>query len=323
LGHAVKVFIVGKRGSVTHWAEDAVAGFQAAGHDVRFGGTRNPGLHRSVERILLAGWAGVPRGAHLGRAIGRFAPDLILVVTAYHTPPPILEYLASLPNRPPMLGWVGDRFSSDHHSVAALFDGVAYTDTGLLALHKELGFACQAAFLPHAANPRLHTAAHEAKPRRSDMVFVANPTEYRLSLVSQIRTPLQLYGRGWVHLPGGCHQVHARRIGLEELAAVYRSHLAVLNVRNERNVMVGLNQRHFDPYLAGTPVVADSQQDLPLCFEPGHEVLVYHDVDELNDLYVRLRRERERAAAVGEAGRRRVLAEHTYGHRLTALAKLL
>jgi spore maturation protein CgeB len=319
----VKVFIVGKRGSITHWAEDAVAGFEAAGHEVQLGSTRNPGFHRSIERILLAGWAGVPRGARLGRAIARFAPDLILIVTAFHTPPPILEYLAALPKRPPMLGWVGDRFSSEHRRIAALLDGVAYTDTGLLALHKELGFACQPVFLPHAANARLHAPAHRAMPRRSDMVFVANPTEYRLALVSQIQTPMQLYGRGWVRLPSGCHQVHARRIGLEELAAVYRSHLAVLNVRNERNVMVGLNQRHFDPYLAGTPVVADNQDDLPLCFEPGREMLVYRDVDELNDLYLRLRREPERAATVGEVGRRRVLAEHTYGHRLTALAKLL
>jgi spore maturation protein CgeB len=96
-----------------------------------------------------------------------------------------------------------------------------------------------------------------------------------------------------------------------------------MHVRNERNVMVGLNQRHFDPCLAGTPVVADNQDDLPLCFEPGREMLVYRDVDELNDLYVRLRRDPERAAAVGAAGRRRVLAEHTYGHRLTALARML
>jgi spore maturation protein CgeB len=319
----VKVFVVGKRGSVTHWAEDAAAGFEAAGHEVQFGSTRSPRLHRSIEHVLLARWAGVPRGVHLGRAITRFAPDLILIVTAYHTPPPMLEHLASLPNRPPMLGWVGDRFSSEHRSVAALFDGVAYSDTGLLALHKELDFACRAIFLPHAANTCLGAPAHEVMPRRSDMVFVANPTEYRLALVSQIQTPLQLYGRGWVRLPRGCHQVHARRIGLEELATVYRSHLAVLNVRNERNVMVGLNQRHFDPYLAGTPVVADNQQDLSLCFEPGREMLVYRDVDELNEIYLRLRHEPERAAVVGEAGKQRVLAEHTYGHRLTALAKLL
>ncbi len=319
----MKIFVIGKRGSVTHWAEDAVAGFKAAGHAVEFGSTRNPGLHRSVERVLLAGWAGVPRGAHLGRSIARFAPDLILVVTAYHTPLPLLEHIAALPNRPPVLGWVGDQFSAEQRCAAALFDAVAYTDTGLLALHGKLAFTCKALFVPHAANPRLHVTAHEAVPRRSDMVFVANPTEYRLALVSKVRTPLQLYGRGWARLPKSCHQVHARRIGLEELANVYRTHLAVLNVRNERNVMTGLNQRHFDPYLAGTPVVADNQDDVQLCFVPGQEMLVYRDVDELNDHYVRLRREPARAAAVGEAGRRRVLAEHTYGHRLAALARLL
>jgi spore maturation protein CgeB len=52
-------------------------------------------------------------------------------------------------------------------------------------------------------------------------------------------------------------------------------------------------------------------------------MLVYRDVDELNDLYTRLRREPARAEAVGKSGRRRVLAEHTYGHRLAALARLL
>jgi spore maturation protein CgeB len=319
----VKVFVVGKRGSVTHWAEDAVAGFEAAGHEVRLGSTRNPGMHRSVERILLAGWAGVPRGVHLGRAVARFAPDLILVVTAYHTPLPLLEHIAALPNRPPMLGWVGDRFSAEHRHAGDLFDAVAYTDTGLLALHNELGFACRAVFLPHAANPRLQTVPDARLSRGSDMVFVANPTEYRLTLVSRVRTPLQLYGRGWARLPRSCHKVHARRIGLDELAMVYRTHLAVLNVRNERNVMAGLNQRHFDPYLAGTPVMADNQDDVTLCFEPGREMLVYRDVDELNDLYTRLRREPARAEAVGKSGRRRVLAEHTYGHRLAALARLL
>jgi spore maturation protein CgeB len=319
----VKVFVVGKRGSVTHWAEDAVAGFGAAGHEVRLGSTRNRGLHRSVERVLLAGWAGVPRGVHLGRAIARFAPDLVLVVTAYHTPLPLLEHIAALPNRPPMLGWVGDRFSAEHRHLADLFDAVAYTDTGLLALHNDLGFACRAIFLPHAANPRLQTAPDARTSRSSDMVFVANPTKYRLALVSGVRAPLQLYGRGWARLSKSCHNVHARRIGLDELAMVYRTHLAVLNVRNERNVMAGLNQRHFDPYLAGTPVVADDQDDLPLCFEPGREMLVYRDVAELNDLYIRLRREPARAVAVGEAGRRRILAEHTYGDRLNALIRLL
>ena len=316
----MKLFVLGKRGSVTHWAEDAVAGFAAAGHDVRFGGFRSPGLYRFLEGALFPRWADVPLAVRLARAISRFAPDLILVLTAYFIPPPVLGYIARLPHRPPLFGWVGDRFSAESAATAALFDAVAYTDTGLLSLHKEIGFASPAIYLPHAANPRL--TAGQSDARQQQMVFVANPTAYRLAFVRDVRTPLQLYGQGWRQLRGTNHRIHPRRIGVDELATVYRTHLAVLNVRNEHNVVAGLNQRHFDPYLAATPVVADDQGDLPLCFEPGREMLVYRDVDELNDLYIRLQRQPEFAAAIGNAGRRRVLAEHTYGHRLAAYAKL-
>jgi spore maturation protein CgeB len=70
-------------------------------------------------------------------------------------------------------------------------------------------------------------------------------------------------------------------------------------------------------------VVTDDQPDLQRCFEPGQEVLVYRGADDLNDIYERLRRTPSEAARVGENGRRRVLAEHTYRHRLEVIAKRL
>ncbi|MGE0417939.1 MAG: glycosyltransferase, partial [Acetobacteraceae bacterium] len=87
-------------------------------------------------------------------------------------------------------------------------------------------------------------------------------------------------------------------------------------------VINGLNQRHFAPYILGTPVITDAQPDIPHCFEPGTEMLVYEDAANLNDLYAALRRDPARAAIVGEAGRRRVLAHHTYAHRLDTIAGL-
>jgi len=104
---------------------------------------------------------------------------------------------------------------------------------------------------------------------------------------------------------------------------LYASHLAALNVRNELNVLTGLNQRNFDPGLFGTAVVSDDQPDLGLCFEVGREVLSYRSVEELDAIYDRLLRNPKEARAIGEAGRRRVLGEHTYGHRIEALAKLM
>jgi spore maturation protein CgeB len=65
----------------------------------------------------------------------------------------------------------------------------------------------------------------------------------------------------------------------------------VLNVRNEANVEHGLNQRSFEPLACGAVVLNDDLADLPLCFEPGREILVYRDAEELNALMARLRRE--------------------------------
>ena len=177
--------------------------------------------------------------------------------------------------------------------------------------------------VPHAANPRMEPADGVLVGRRDRMVFVANPTEQRRVVVRQVRAPMALYGPGWGTEPPSHHEIHARFVGIAELAAIYASHLAVLNIRHEHNVLAGLNQRHFDPYLAATPVVTDAQSDLNRCFEPGHDVLVYHTAEELNDLYARLRREPGTAAVIGERGRQRVLAHHTYEQRLSQLTDIV
>src|SRR4051794_40106984 len=130
----MKLFVLGKIGGVLHWTEDSVAGFRAAGHDVCLGIARNPRLHRGIERVLLARWAGIPRAARLARAISKFSPDMILVIAATLVPLPILEHVAALPNRPPLFGWIGDRISAGDRPAMELLDAVAYTDTGLLAL---------------------------------------------------------------------------------------------------------------------------------------------------------------------------------------------
>ena len=117
-----------------------------------------------------------------------------------------------------------------------------------------------------------------------------------------------------------CRNVRDRRIGLKALAAVYRTHLGVLNIHSEIHVISGLNQRHFDPYHFCTPVISEAMDDLGSCFDDGSEVLIWHSIEELNDIYARLRREPETAKRIGEAGRRRVMAEHSYGRRLDQLA---
>jgi spore maturation protein CgeB len=315
----LKILLVGKRASVTYWLEDCAAAWRADGHDVRIEASRDPRVHWVIETVRLDPRLGAPMAAGIARRARRFAPDLIVAIGAYHVPAPVLAHLAALPGRPPLVGWVGDLFSPEAASLAGLLDAVAYTDSGLVALHERLGFAGPARFLPHAVNPYAATPDPGSAARRDRLVFVANPTDHRRHIVAQMSSPIALYGPGWARLSKVDHQIEARRVAHGDLPGLYARHLAALNIRNEHNVVRGLNQRNFDPCLTSTPVVTDDQGDLGLCFEPGREVLVYGDAAELNDIHARMRREPGYAAAVGQAGRARVLGHHTYARRLEAL----
>jgi spore maturation protein CgeB len=305
----VKILLIGKRGSINHWLEDAAAAFRAEGHAVRIAAVRRPWLNARVEAAFLA-----PLAEVVAKTAARFAPDLMLALGGFHAPTPFLQRLAALPGRPPLVGWVGDLFAETAREAAALYDLVAYTDSGLIVRHASLGFTTQAIFLPHAANIAATPPPATRTPR---MVFVANATPGRRAAVDAITEPVNVYGPGWVR--AAPHDIHPGRIAHARVAGLYARHLAALNVRNERNVLLGLNQRSFDPCLSATPLITDDQADLERCFDPGLELLVWRDAAELNAAYDRLRRSPDEAARIGEAGRRRVLAEHGYAHRLAML----
>ncbi len=316
----MKVLLVGKVASITHWLEHAAGGFRAAGHEVRIGVTRNPVFHPAIDAARADPRLGAPMAGAIARQARRFAPDLILVIGALEVPPSVLERLSGLPGRAPLIAWVGDAFGPASAPVAALFDLVAYTDSGLLARHRELGFASPAIWLPHAADPSLAAGDLSQGERSEPMAFVAVPTPYRRAIVAALTRPIALYGPGWAAVPPVEHRIQARRIAPAAVRLLYRRALAALNVRNEANVIHGLNQRSFEPCLAGAPVVCDDQPDLERCFDPGSEVLMWSSPEDLNAVHERLVGDRTLAAAIGEAGRRRVLADHTYARRLETLA---
>lgn len=306
----MRLLLLGRRASVTHWLEEAAGAFRAGGHDVRLGVVRDPRLHPALQRALEGSIA--ERIAARARA---FEPHVILAIGGFHVPRVLLDRLAAWPGRPPIAAWVGDNFDPDARAIAALYDLVVYTDMGLVRRHAELGFAGPALFAPHAVDPRLPAPS---AVRAARMVFVANATPGRRAVAAEIKRPVALYGPGWAGVKG--HEVHGGRLAAKALPEIYASHLASLNVRNEFNVLTGLNQRNFQPYLTATPLVTDDQDDLPLCFQPGAEAFVWRSADELNEIYGRLLAEPDEARRVGEAGRARVLADHTFDRRLELIA---
>jgi spore maturation protein CgeB len=158
----------------------------------------------------------------------------------------------------------------------------------------------------------------------AQLAFVGQRTAERVGVLAQVRSPVALYGPEWGGAPEVAHHApHSRRVQPDELAAIYARHMAVLNMRNEQYVLHGLNQRSFEPYAFGTPVVSDAQPDLPLCFDPGREVLVYRDAAQLNEIYDALRGDMAWAVEVGRRGQQRVLAQHLYSHRLATFRSFI
>ena len=319
----MRVLLFGKTNNIARLVEDPAEDLRLAGHEASVFPYRANKLTKTLDPWLLSPRLGVPLAVLLERRVRAFRPDLIVAFGPYHwLPPAIFGPLAAMPGRPPIVAWIGDLFGAEMAATAALFDAVAYTDSGMLALHERFGFKAPGALLPLAANRGAVAAG--SRERKPHLAFVASATAHRRSLLFQVAEPIALFGPDWPKAPELAHHIRdGRKIGDTELAAIYASHIGALNIRHEHNVINGLNQRHFAPYIVGTPVIADAQGDIEQCFDPGSEILVYRDAGECDALIATLRADPRRAETIGLAGHKRVLAHHTYTHRIEAMAALV
>lgn len=97
----------------------------------------------------------------------------------------------------------------------------------------------------------------------------------------------------------------------------------VLNLNREGMARCGFSPpaRLFEAAGAGACLVTDRWEGVELFLEPGFEVLVAANGEEVADWLDQLTP--ARASAIGRAARRRILSEHTYGHRVVALEQVL
>lgn len=99
--------------------------------------------------------------------------------------------------------------------------------------------------------------------------------------------------------------------------------LAVLNVTRDSMAATGFSPatRVFEAAGAGACLITDDWTGIDLFLKPGEEVLVARDGQDVAQALATLTP--ERAAAIGQAGMRRILAEHTYDRRAVQLDAVL
>ncbi|HVL63630.1 MAG TPA: glycosyltransferase, partial [Actinomycetota bacterium] len=132
-----------------------------------------------------------------------------------------------------------------------------------------------------------------------------------------------LGGAGWdpASLPGNV--AYVGHVAPDRHNAFNCSPLAVLNVSRESMAANGYSPatRVFEAAGAGACLITDAWEGIELFLEPGREVLVAADGEEVAKHLATL--DRESAQMIGEAARRRICREHTYGRRAEQVEALL
>jgi spore maturation protein CgeB len=165
-----------------------------------------------------------------------------------------------------------------------------------------------------------------------DLAFLANRLPDREARVEEFflrpaaRLPdkrFLLGGNGWTGKPMPDNVQAIGHVGTASHNAFNCTPLAVLNVARDSMAAVGYSPatRVFEAAGAGACLITDAWEGIELFLEPGEEVLVARDGQDVADHLVALTP--ERAQEIGAAALKRVRREHTYDLRAVEVDRVL
>jgi spore maturation protein CgeB len=184
----------------------------------------------------------------------------------------------------------------------------------------------------NALDPDTHHPAI-ADPRfECDLAFLGNRLPDREARVEEFllrpaaSRPARRFllgGSGWHGKPRPANVRYAGHVGTADHNAFNATPLAVLNVNRESMARYGFSPptRVFEAAGAGACLVTDAWEGIELFLEPGREVLVARSGDDVAAHLDAL--DEPTARAIGERARRRIVSEHTYGHRAREVSAIL
>lgn len=165
-------------------------------------------------------------------------------------------------------------------------------------------------WLPLGCNPSLHRPM--PVEQSCDIAFVgsiaAGIHDERIRLLDALSRRFTVQAQKNVHGDAMCRALCAGRLVF--------NHCAVFD----------LNMRVFEALAMGQPLLTNrdaARNGLLDLFEDGAHLLVYDDAESLIAIADRYLRDEAARLAVGEAGRREVLAKHTYRHRVQEIFNII
>jgi spore maturation protein CgeB len=184
----------------------------------------------------------------------------------------------------------------------------------------------------NALDPATHFPVPPEPRFECDLAFLGNRLPDREARVEEFfLTPARqlpnrrflLGGNGWGDKPMTANVNYVGHVYTRDHNALNCTAKAALNINRDSMARFGFSPatRVFEAAGAGACIVTDAFEGIELFLEPQREILVARKGEEVAEHLQMLTP--DRARAIGKAAHDRILAEHTYAHRVRQLESLL
>ncbi|MGK7345959.1 MAG: glycosyltransferase family protein [Candidatus Nitrospinota bacterium M3_3B_026] len=263
-------------------------------------------------------------------------PDMILALAQAPLGPELIRRLKSLDV--PIIFW----FVENHRAipywraVAPHYDYFFGIQKGRFPDMLAEAGAPFAGYLPQAADPAVHhplaLSEEEREKYGSPVSFMGAGYPNRHAVFSRLLDlPFRIWGTEWdLQSPVGRLVANAnRRLDPAEYVKIFNASDINLNLSSSATsrgidpMNDFVNPRTFEIAACGAFQLADENGELAGMFEPGREIATFRDAHELRekiDYYLERPAERE---AIARAGMKKVLAEHTFVHRMARMMSVV
>jgi spore maturation protein CgeB len=184
----------------------------------------------------------------------------------------------------------------------------------------------------NALDPETHHPVGPEERFSGDLAFLGNRLPDREARVEEFflkaaallpEQKFLLGGSGWgdKKVPKNVH--YLGHVYTKDHNALNLTPKAVLNISRDSMAKMGFSPatRVFEAAGAGACLITDNWVGIELFLEPDKEVLIANNGDDVAKILRELTP--ERAKAIGEAAKNRMLTEHTYAHRAENLENIL
>ena len=270
----------------------------------------------------------------------KIRPDMLFIIKGETVFPETLKTIRE-EMKIPLVAYIWDcpfysyagRYADDYRRTnfaksMALYDHIFVYDPYYVEEIKKCGIT-NVNYLPLATDTskykKIDPTPCEADEYGYDVCFVGRPFANRVEVLDSLgEFKLGVFGEGWARYYGRARPpsyYKGKAVG-EKVLKIYAASKIVLNIHDPEATR-GVNTRTFDIAACGAFELVDYKSELETLFDIGKEIVYYKDIAGLRKIirfYIDRPNERK---AIAERGLSKVLACHTWRHRMSEMMRVV